>query len=345
MPCLVFWISAALCLALAGCAPSCTRVESRTLFPSDSLSRGIADATAVDTLALRWESAGPEASPLAYPRTVAFDADGRLYVSDAEAHAVHAYDADGRPLFSTADPAFAFPYLAGTSSDTVAVFSPAAHAVQLRVGKRLVATVPTPSELPAGQPLQYAAYGPGGLFVKILGEDSPGYLARLEVTGAVRDRWPLDGPLWRHAGKLAAWGDTLLSACGYRPVVDLFRPGTPRDTLVLAGFDSPMLARSRSFVLGDVHDPPLLSSAFAPAGDRLFVLNLRPGWLWIDVYDRAGRLQRHLVQASPGFAKEYYPVDIAVHPTADSTYEIAVALTKPIPSVMYYRWRIGGDLP
>ncbi|MEZ4702231.1 MAG: hypothetical protein R2834_17995 [Rhodothermales bacterium] len=326
-------------LTLAGCLPSsCNRTESRALFPSDSLSRAIAEATPVDTLVQVWDTGGPEARPFEYPRTVFFDAAGRLFLSDAEANTIHAFDDGGQPLYQVTDDEFPVPFLAGIAGDTLAVFSPSRREVRLMVGERVVATVPTPADASSRQQLQYAAYGPGGVYVKILGESFDNFAGRLDETGRVTERWPLEGPIWRYAGKMLAQGDTLLSACGYRPVMDRFLPAARRDTLALVGFDSPMLARSRLFMLGDQYDPPLLTASFAVAGDRLFVLNIRPGWLWIDAYDRTGRLERQLVQPSPSFAKSFYPVDLAVRPDGDD-YEIAVAFVEPQPRLALYRWR------
>jgi hypothetical protein len=323
---------------LAGCLPSsCKRVEPRALFPADSLSRVLAEATPVDTLDLMWETTGPEALPFEYPRTVLFDAAGVLHVSDAEANAVHAFDAQGQPLYQAQDNDFPIPFLAGAAGDTVAVFSPSAHAVRLLIGQRLIATIPTPSDLPRTQLLQYAAFGPGGLYVKILGEAYDNFIGRLDASGAIEARWPLEGPIWRFSGKIVVTGDTLLSACGYRPVLDLIRPLSARDTLALAGFDSPMLARSRSFVLGDLYDPPLLTPSMAVTGDRIFVLNIRPGWLLIDVYNLAGRLQRRLVQQAPVFAQSFYPIDLAAHP-AGNGFDIAVVYLEPQPRLALYRW-------
>ena len=325
-------------LVLAGCLPSsCNRVESRALFPADSLSRVIAGAAAVDTLALLWETPGPEALPFEYPRTVVFDDAGVLHVSDAEANAVHAFDARGEALYQVQDDDFPIPFLAGAAGDTVAVFSPTTQEVRLLIGQRVIATIPTPSDLPRKQLLQYAAYGPGGLYVKILGEAYDNFIGRLDASGAIEARWPLEGPIWRYSGKLVATGDALLSACGYRPVLDLIRPLAARDTLALVGFDSPMLARSRSFLLGDLYDPPLLTPSMAVAGDRVFVLNIRPGWLLIDVYDLAGRLQRRLVQQAPVFAQSFYPVDLAAYPNGDG-FDIAVVYVEPQPRLALYRW-------
>jgi hypothetical protein len=99
-----------------------------------------------------------------------------------------------------------------------------------------------------------------------------------------------------------------------------------------------MLARRHAFLKGDTHESPLLSPAAAPAGDWLFVLNLRPGWLRIDVYDRAGRLQHILTQADPGYDKQFYPIDLAVQQDTPGVFDIAVALVNPVQELRRYRW-------
>lgn len=325
---------------LAGCLPSsCRRETSRALLPADSLSRQTAAAVPVDTLEVLWRAAASEGQPLAYPRTVRFSPEGRrLYVSDAERNSIFVFDQRGTPLREITAEGFDIPYLAGFRGDTLLVFSPEARRIDFVVGGRSVRRVPTPEAVPEAGRLQYAAASDGALYVKLLGDDFPGYIARLDERGEVAARYPLPGPSWRHAGLLHAWGDTLLSLSGFRPVVDVLTPGGRLDTLALVGFDSPMLARSRSFLLGDVAEAPLLSAAAAPAGDLLFVLNLRPGWLRVDVYDRTGRLQHVLVQPAPGLDRRFFPVDLGVHRRPDGEYLLAVLTGQPIPALTLYRW-------
>ena len=99
-----------------------------------------------------------------------------------------------------------------------------------------------------------------------------------------------------------------------------------------------MLRRTFAFRQGEARQAPLLSSSAAPADDRLFVLNLRPGWLRIDVYDRAGRLQHILVEGEPVYDKQFYPIDLAARQSETGGYELAVALLEPVPEVRVYRW-------
>jgi hypothetical protein len=127
-------------------------------------------------------------------------------------------------------------------------------------------------------------------------------------------------------------------------VVDLlplnFADGTTPDSLALVGFDSPMLERSYAFGQGDATEAPLLTPAAAPAGDSLFVLNLRPGWVQIDVYDRQGRLQRRLVEPHDEGSPNFYPLDLDVRRTAGG-YIFAVTVRSPEPRLEVFRWRPG----
>ena len=66
---------------------------------------------------------------------------------------------------------------------------------------------------------------------------------------------------------------------------------------------------------------------------------MRPGWLRLDVYDRAGRLQHILVQPDPAFDTDFYPIDLAVRRSEAGRYEIAIAVVKPAPAVKLYHWQ------
>lgn len=329
----------ALALTLTGCFPyACNREESRALLPADSLARVLAETVPMDTLHSVWTVTETDA-PLAFPRTASFGPDGALYVSDAEENAVYVFDpADGALRTTITDETFAVPYLAGWRGDTLGVFHPTARRLDLLVDGDIVGAVPTPDDLPEAGTLQFAALAPDAVFFKTVGEDpGSGYLARLDEDGTVTARASLPGPGWRYAGRLRVWGDSLVSLSGFRPVVDVWAGGR-LDTLALQGFDSPMLSRSRLFLMGEKDQAPLLSESAVPVGDRLFVLNLRPGWLRVDVYGRDGVLQHRLVQDQPAFRKQYYPRDLAVRPRPDGSYDLAIARTSPEPAVELYRW-------
>ena len=334
-------LAAALLLVLAGCLPSsCRRTETRALFPSDSLSREIASRTSVDTLRLMWDVQGTETAPLAYPRTVLFGEEGTVYVGDAERNSLFVFGADGRFQEEIAPKGLDVPYLAGHQGDTVVVFNAGTGRFDFVAGGNVVRGVNLEAA-PPEQALQYGAYWQGELYYKAVGEDVEGYVARLGADGEVAEQRKLPGPYWRHAGFLRSWGDSLLSLSGYRPVIDVVteKGGSLRlDTLGLTGFDSPMLSRSRLFTLGEVYDAPLLTASAAAAGDLLFALNMRPGWLRVDVYDRRGRLQHVLVQENPRVDKNFFPTDLAARRTSEGTYEIAVVVPEPVPRVALFRW-------
>ena len=137
---------------------------------------------------------------------------------------------------------------------------------------------------------------------------------------------------------LRAWGDTVLSLRGYRPVIDVVTPEGRLDSMSLVGFDSPMLARSRMFLQGVLDRPPLLSSSAATCRDFLFVLNMRPGWLRMDVYDRRGILNHVLTEPDPVFDQSFFSTDVAVECSTPGAYQLAVTIAQPQPRIDLYRW-------
>lgn len=329
-----------LMLMVGGCLPSCQRTQPTALFPSDSTSRRIAQKTSVDTLRRIDQTAGTKAHTLAYPRTVRYGPGGRLYVSDVETNSIFVFTGSGRFVREIALPAFAYPYLAGMRGDTLLVFNPQAGRVDFVVDERIARSLTTP-DAPSEEALQYIAASDSALYFKLTGRDVDGYLARLDEQGRVAARHTLPGPYWRQAGLLRMWGDSLVSLSGFRPVVDVLAPGGTLDTMALQGFDSPMLARSHAYATGDADRPPLLTASAVPIDDRLFVLNMRPGWLRIDVYDRSGHLEQILTERRPTPGTQYYPIDLAVRQAETGGYEIAVITVKPEPKLMRYRWRPG----
>lgn len=333
--------STLLLLSLTGCLPTaCNRSETRALFPSDSLSRALAQALPVDTLALAWTVVGGEDEagvPLSYPRTVRFDTSGGVAVSDAQRNSVFFFDVVGTLRREVHDEAFQYPYLSGWRGDTLLVFNPTDGRIDFLTNEGLTRAVTLAAERPRGGGLTYTAATDTGFFAKVLGDGFDGYLARFDDTGREAERRLLPGPTWRYAGLLRTWDDAVVSLSGYRPAVDVLTPGGTVDSVALVGFDSPMLARSRLFLIGETHEAPLLTASAAPAGELLFVLNLRPGWLRIDAFDRNGHLQHQLVQPNPGFFKDFYPIDLAARRTADG-YAFAVLIVEPQPQVSVYTW-------
>ena len=72
--------------------------------------------------------------------------------------------------------------------------------------------------------------------------------------------------------------------------------------------------------------------------DSLYALNIRPGWLRIDQFNRNGELEKRLVQDTPLFSKEFYPIDLDVRVKADSTIEMAVLFIEPEPKLALYQF-------
>ncbi len=288
---------------------------------------------------LVWEQMGEAGAVLQYPRTVLFGDSGHVFVSDAKENVIHEYRADGVLHRMHSSPALTYPFLAGIRGDTLLVFNPEMRRIDFLRNDRVIKNITMPDEVAEKQRLQYTTATDKHLYYKTIGEDFEGYLVKMTDTGQVLDRTLLPGPVWRRAGLLEVWGDSLLSLSAYQPVVDVVTSTTRVDTMSLVGFDSPMLARTRAFMLGDIYEPPMLSSSAATAGDALFVLNLRPGWLRVDVFNRAGKITHRLVQDAPAFSQNFYPIDLDVQVDSTGTYELAIAFVEPRPKLALYRWR------
>ena len=334
------WFAALITLC-AGCLPSsCQRIASRAVSSPDSLSRQIAAQVLPDTLGVEGALRGSDAANLAYPRTVLFTASDGIVVSDAERNSLFYFDAHGFFVREVDWEGASVPYLAELRGDTAIVFSPGSRRIDYIVNNGPVHAQPTPDDLEAAA-LQYVTTARAGTFLKVAGKDIAPFLAQLGADGTITQRVPLKGSAWRHAGPLRVSGDSLLSFSGFFPVVDvhMLPLRNAADSVVLKGFDSPMLARTYAFTQGEGRGAPLLMSAAALAGPYLFALNLRPGWLRIDVYNHAGLLQNVLIEPDPGYNRNYYPVDIAVQQHASGAYRIAVAIVEPEPVVRLYRWR------
>jgi hypothetical protein len=330
-------------LTLTGCLPySCQPQANEALYPSDSLSRRVAQQTPADTLDSLWATTGTAAHPLRHPRTVRFGPKGGPAVSDVERNSLFRFGTEGRLRREEAGEGFQTPYLIGTRGDTLVVFNAGSDRIDFVVDGERVAARSISYARPAAETLVYMLATDTSLYAKVLGQETDSFIARLDPNGAPVARARLRGPYWRYAGFLRAWGDTLFSLSGFRPVVDVlppaFRDGTAPDSLPLVGFDSPMLERSYAFGQGDVTEAPLLTPAAAPVGDTLFVLNLRPGWVQIDAYDRRGRLQRRLVEPRENTRPNFYPLDLDVRRTPEG-YRFAITLRSPEPRLEVFRWR------
>ncbi len=332
-----YCILAVLC---TGCLPSsCQRTPSRAVSPADSLSREITAGMVPDTLRFDGSLAPPVTRQMKYPRTVLFGDQGSVVVSDARRNSLFYFDAEGTFVREVVWEGASIPYLAGLHADTVAVFSPGTRRIDYIAGAGPAHTVQTLPDLPETA-LQYVTTDGLTAYLKVTGRNIHPFLARIDRQGRILAKTPLTGDTWRNAGPLRTWGDSLLSFSGFFPVVDVLPSQGRRDSLVLQGFDSPMLARTHAFRQGKGRSAPLVMSSAAPAGDLLFVLNIRPGWLQIDAYDRLGMLQHILLEPDPGFNKNYYPIDIAVIRRTDTEYRMAIAIVEPEPAVRLYTWQV-----
>lgn len=328
---------------LTGCLPySCQRQSSDALYPSDSLSRRVAQDTPADTLSRLWSSTGTESHPLEHPRTVRFVEGGRLAVSDVERNSLFRFAADGELTREVDGEGFSTPYLIGTRKNTLVIFNAGTNRIDRVVDGSRDAGRSVSFERPAPKTLVYMLATDTTTYAKVLGQQTDSFIARLNEEGRSVAQVPLEGPHWRYAGFLRAWGDTLVSLSGFRPAVELlpvdFRTGATPDSLALVGFDSPMLERRYTFGQGDATEAPLLTPSAVPVGDRLFVLNLRPGWVQIDVYDRSGRLQQRLIERHEEGNPNFYPLDIDAR-RSEEGYVFAVTIRSPEPRLNVYRWR------
>lgn len=323
------FLPAVLAVVLAGCFPySCNRIESRVLFPQDSTSRAFSATLPVDTLEVL---AQPEWLELEYPRTVAFGPDGTLWFSDTGRSAVQSLSTEGEVEEIALD-SLQFPYLAGFRGNRPVVFSPAASLLQ-EVGGEW--SMPTPTGVPP-RALQYAAVTDSMAWVKLAGEDFESRLVGFDLEGTEQQRISLPDPYWRWAGSLVLRDSRPVSLSGYRPQIYTFDTGAI-DSTALFGFDSPMLPRSRGFLLGETGQPPLLTPSGVFEGGEYFALNIRPGWLRIDVFDADLKLKRALVEPDPAFGQEFFPSDLAVWREPDGSLLIAVSVAQPEPEVRLYR--------
>jgi len=338
-----------------GCLPySCQRQANEALYPSDSLSRRVAQDTPADTLDSLWASTGTKAHPLKHPRTVRFVDGGGLAASDVERNSLFRFAADGQLVAEMGEEGFSTPYLIGTRGDrrspdrrrgdTLVVFNAGSNRIDFVAEGRRLARQSLTYERPAPETLVYMLATDTTMYAKVVGQQTESFIARLDDQAQPIARAPLSGPHWKYAGFLRAWGDTLVSLSGFRPAVNLlprdFPDGAAPDSLALVGFDSPMLERRYAFGQGDVTEAPLLTPTAAPLGDSLFVLNLRPGWVQIDVYDRSGRLQRRLVERHEGGSPNFYPLDLDVRRAADG-YVFAITIRSPEPRLELFRWQPG----
>lgn len=347
-------------ILLAGCLPGSGRRKTAAMTAADSASVKFAQTVPVDTLTQVWTASAPAQTPFALPTSLTWlpkdDASPdstlapaermRLAVIETKQGAVQFFTASGRADGRAEVPggASAYPYLAGVRGDTLVVFSRGASAFDFWAGgawARRISTSETGRNGLATDSL--LAIRTGG------GEGEAPRLILLSESGRVTVQRDLPGATWRSLGYLRAWGDSVLALSGYRPVIDVLEPGDPAraplDSLALHGFDSPQLVRSYQFMLGEVDQPPLLTSSAVPLGDRLIVINLRAEQVRFDLYDRAGRLRQVLVTPHAEAPLNAYPADLAARRAADGSVEIATLMQRPggfmrdaDAEVVLFRW-------
>ncbi len=321
-------------LSLSGCLSSCWRRPSFALLPSDSLSVRIAAQTPVSLLTLMWESRGDSSARFSVPRTVRFSPDGHLiYVADADKNQILVFNRQGEGVRVIQDRRLHWPFLSGWRQDSLVLYQPTAHQFVVLHAGDVKRVFPAPEG-----PFTYTAAEDEWLYFKAVGEAFEGYITRLNASGQpILPQVTLDGPFWRFVGPLDIEKNVLYSFRAYRPVVDRLFPDGRRDTLALIGFDSPQLARSKLFLEGEIDEPPLLIPSARVRDSLIFVLNTRPGWVRIDVYNRQGRLQHIFEPDSVGFESNFYPLDIDIFPAGEGIYEAAIVLIRPEPALRFYR--------
>ena len=334
-------------LLIAGCT-GYNRRESTELFPADSLSRHIAKQTDIDTLKVLWTTGGQRNNPhgLNYIGSLRFGQDRQLHVADVAESMVFVFDTLGSLVERFDHPSLQFPYLLDISGDTLAVHNAGSSTVDLYARDAYVLTRAIPASNSRDALSVIPGYQAPWIFVKDLSTQEPSLHQLDAETGREIARLALPGPTWRHKGVLRPWGTKLVSPSAYLPVVYVFDTDLSIDSLRLTGFDSPALNRTRSFVLGERDEPPLMIPSVAAFENRLFVINLRPGWIRVDVYDDNGNLQNILVEPSPE-AGSMNAVDIDVLKTGVGQYHIAVASMSTaygavslsyVPKLTVFRW-------
>lgn len=355
-----------LLLVLMGCLPTtCSRTESTALMPADSLSRSLAVGMTPDTLthveSIDLTDEDLFGRPMAHPQTVEVDASGATWIADVETGWLVRIGQDGAIIPMEMGPE-AYPYLAGASS-TSSLSSDGApdmwvwqagNAQLVRLDAHLGLVSRTEFPLPEAAEQRYVYAVQDTIYMKRVVKDGISSWEQRTPDGVLLAAQLLPGPFWYHAGFVRAWGDRPVSLAGYRPMITTWLPAPPYpggevslDSMALVGFDSPVLARRLAFVEGRLEQPPLLSSSARALEDQLFVLNLRPGWLQVDVYDRSGRLLQVLTEPDPAFNRDFFPVDLAVSvESSDETtspIRIDVLVWKPEPSLRRYRWTPQGS--
>ncbi len=325
------------CILCSGCLPSsCRRIESQEISPADSVSRSIATGVIPDTLTTPLILTEPL---LKYPRTVLFGSTDNIYVSDTKTGYIVIFPLNGSPKTTFRIQGINYPYLAGWRSDTLIVFDPELHQFHsvidsVSVNSVMVTNVPPNS-------LQYVLAHNSNLYLKAVTQNSTHILRRFDHLGNITQEVALYGSSWNHAGHLRHADNRLISLSGFYPRALTWSDDLSYgpDTLQWWGFDSPMLRRTYAFDRGRGRGAPLITSSATSTGDYWFVLNHRAGWLRVDIYNSQGMLEFILIEHSPTYLKEFYPIDLAVKHMTDRSYQIAIAIVAPNPSIQVYHWK------
>ena len=326
------------CICVTGCLPSsCKRVESRELFAADSLSRQLASQIPEDTLSVYGLTFGSDDAPLEYPRSIQFDDSGMLWVADVVRGSIVVMDDEGN--FVREIPGeFELPFMAGSSRDSVFVFDASHNSISALVDTSVQGTVFLSGIDIPDESVRYATVMDNGYALKIVPKEDRASIVFFDRDGIAVSSFDLPGEAWQWAGFLRNRPASITSLRGYQPRIDFVRHDGQLDSLDLVGFDSPMLARMRSYMRGDANAPPLLTPSSTFVADRLFALNIRPGWTRVDVYDRSGMLTDILIREKPAYNKDYFPTDIAVVRKSEQTFVIAVAYVEPDAGIETYEW-------
>ena len=300
-------------LVASGCSPFGNQSEPTELFPQDSLSRTVASEIATTELTL-------ERRVVAYGSTyfssMLLAKEDQIWVTELLSGEVWTFNLDGDSTGALGLQNLDYPYFAGRSGDAVALFSAGSGEIRFvtQVDEDIgIAIEPAPA-LPDGNESsslsRFVLVVDSVVYVRETDDTGRPQITVVDAAGTVITK-VLPGGAWRYHGVFREWRGRAAASSSYRPVLYFFDPEAAFDSLYLTGFDSPMLARSRSFSLGETEEPPLMISGFRPVGDHLFVLNVRPGILRIDDYDVDGQLVAVYERESPK-PDAFTPVDLVV---------------------------------
>ena len=302
-------VALAIWLLLTGCSPFGSSSEPQELFPEDSVSRQIAATVTPESLELLTRI---EPDTSAFFGSMQIGPDSLIWIGDLSNQSIRRFTFGGEETSAIRSPDMQYPYLAGSSGMTSFIFDVGTESILRVESDRIVDKTSLPARAGGLSLSRFVSVLGEYMFVKDTGGSGNATLAVSMFDGPpVRTKLP--GAPWRFHGVLRSWGQQMVGISSFRPILYFFDSSARLDSLPLVGFDSPMLARSRAFALGEVTDPPLLISSFSGVPGRLFVLNVRPGILRIDEYDETGRLQRAFQREAP-VPESFTPVDLIALP-------------------------------